>query len=503
MLVMETIKKIRIRRRNGDSIRKISREMQISRNTVKKFIYATEVLDQKYKRQEVKYPQIGPYQNRIDYLFENESDQFGTKRDFYDQIRSEGYSGSYSALCRYLRKKEDEFNGGSNLRNAYIPLKFDSGEAYQFDWSTEWVEIGGELKKVKAAHFVLCHSRYKFTYIYPCETQEMVFDAHIRAFRFFGGVPRRGIYDNMKTAVNKILKGKDREWNSQFDRLCAHYRIEAVACNPAAGWEKGQVEKQVEVDRNQFFTPRRKAENLNQLNEELISQLIIYNRNKKHPIHKTRTLEDVYLTQEKESLAPISVDFSGARVRDLKISSTCLATFECNEYSVDCHYAGQTAQCHAYADRLEFVHNEKVIGVHQRHFTVGGTYYDWKHYLPVLLRKPGALRNGAPFKDDGLPEELQSVYLQLKNKPDGTKAFIRILASIQETSLETVLRACRKATQSGAISDDVILNDVYKSDHKSGHYNTFLYVVPSHLKLKHLPTCDCSRYNQLLTGSYA
>jgi len=134
-------------------------------------------------------------------------------------------------------------------------LSFAPGEAYQFDWSTDKIVINDEIVSVKVAHFVLCYSRKRFTYIYPNETHEMVFDAHIRAFEFFGGTPIRGIYDNMTTAVKKVLVGKERECNPHFERLCAHYRVEPTACTPASGNEKGIVERQVQISRQQFFTP--------------------------------------------------------------------------------------------------------------------------------------------------------------------------------------------------------------------------------------------------------
>ena len=104
----------------------------------------------------------------------------------------------------------------------------------------------------------------------------MVFDAHVRAFIFFGGTPTKGIYDNMKTAVSKVLKGSNREWNPRFEKLCAHYLVEPLACSPAKGNEKGRVERQVQIDRQQFFTPIPKASTLQELNDILMSRVIAY-----------------------------------------------------------------------------------------------------------------------------------------------------------------------------------------------------------------------------------
>jgi transposase len=138
----------------------------------------------------------------------------------------------------------------------FIPLWFAPGDAYQFDWSHEGVVLGAVTTTVKVAHLRLCHSRMFLVRAYPRETQEMVFDAHDHAFRLFGGMCRRGIYDNMTTAVDAVFLGKERRFNRRFLRMCSHYLVEPVACTPAAGWEKGQVENQVGNAREHLSTPR-------------------------------------------------------------------------------------------------------------------------------------------------------------------------------------------------------------------------------------------------------
>ena len=111
----------------------------------------------------------------------------------------------------------------------------------------------------------LCHSRMLFVRAYPRESQEMVFDAHIRAFAFFKGACTRGIYDNMRTAVDAVFIGKDRQ-NRRFLRMCGHYLVEPTSCTPASGWEKGQVENQVGLVRERFFTPRLRVASYDELN---------------------------------------------------------------------------------------------------------------------------------------------------------------------------------------------------------------------------------------------
>ena len=145
----------------------------------------------------------------------------------------------------------------AQVAEAYVPLSSAPGEAYQFDWSHEVVVLFGVKTIVEVAHVRLCYSRMLFVRAYPHEAQEMVFDAHDRAFAFFKGAAKVGICDNMKTAVDGIFVGKET-YHRRFQAMCSHYLVEPRACTPAAGWEKGRVENQVGVVRQCFFSPRLK-----------------------------------------------------------------------------------------------------------------------------------------------------------------------------------------------------------------------------------------------------
>lgn len=177
---------------------------------------------------------------------------------------------------------------------AFVPLSYDPGDAFQFDWSHEIVVLGGVATTVKVAHVRLCHSRMFFVRAYPRESQEMVFDAHARAFAYFGGVCTRGIYDNMTTAVDAVFVGKERKFNRGFLQLCNHYLVEPVACTPAAGWEKGQVENQVGFVRERFFTPRLRFASYEELNAWLEERCREYARAHRHPELRDRTVAEVF-----------------------------------------------------------------------------------------------------------------------------------------------------------------------------------------------------------------
>ncbi len=258
MLVVETILKIRrLSRVQGKSIKAICRELGISRKVVRKVLRSDET-EFKYERTRQPQPKLGPWRDQLDgMLLANEaksSRERLTLIRIFEDLRDLGYAGGYDTVRRYARTWAKE--RGSVTAEAYVPLYYAPGEAYQFDWSHEIVVLNGVTTTVKVAHVRLCHSRRMYVRAYPRETQEMVFDAHDRAFAFFGGACTRGIYDNMKTAVETVFIGKERQYNRRFLQMCSHYLIEPVACTPASGWEKGQVENQVNLVRERFFTPR-------------------------------------------------------------------------------------------------------------------------------------------------------------------------------------------------------------------------------------------------------
>jgi transposase len=134
-----------------------------------------------------------------------------------------------------------------------VPLSFELGEAFQFDWSDEGLLVGGVFYKLQVAHLKLCASRAFWLAAYPSQGHEMLFDAHTRSFQALDGVTRRDIYDNMKTAVDKVKKGKGRIVNARFASMCSHYLFDPDFCNVASGWEKGVVEKNVQDSRRRIW----------------------------------------------------------------------------------------------------------------------------------------------------------------------------------------------------------------------------------------------------------
>ena len=207
MLVVETIGKIRRAYFiQGQSIKGICRDLKVSKHTVRKVIRSGET-EFTYERTKQPYPKIGPWKDTLDTLLSENAALPRKDRQtlvlIYEALRGEGYDGSYDAVRRYAAKWRKARDIAS--ADAFVPLSFDPGEAYQFDWSQETVILNGTNTTVKVAHVRLSHSRMPFVRAYPRETQEMVFDAHDKAFAFFGGACARGIYDNMKIASTAVF----------------------------------------------------------------------------------------------------------------------------------------------------------------------------------------------------------------------------------------------------------------------------------------------------------
>ena len=202
MLIVETIG--RIRREHlvkGKSIKEIARDLKISRNTVRRIQRSGET-SFSYEREVQPRPRLGRWKADLDRMLTTNAGNAARERltliRLFEELRALGYEGGYDAVRRYARTWSREH--ASQTTAAFVPLSFAPGEAYQFDWSHEIVVIGGVTTTVKVAHVRLCMSRMMFVRAYPRETQEMVFDAHDRAFAFFRGACGRGIYDNLWTS---------------------------------------------------------------------------------------------------------------------------------------------------------------------------------------------------------------------------------------------------------------------------------------------------------------
>jgi len=489
MLVMETITKIRRQHYvEGKGIRAISRSLRLSRNTVKKVLRSNKTDFQYSPREHQSYRALGNYIERLEALLREDMQEpkrrRRTTKKIFQELQAEGYEGSYDAVHDYA--KQWRLKNSRSLVKAFVPLEFEAGEAFQFDWSEEEIELGGILTRIKVAHIRLCYSRYFLMVAYPNEQLEMVLDAHNQAFSFFGGSCCKGIYDNMKTAIKTVLRGKEREYNARFLQMCSHHLFEPIACTPSSGWEKGQVENQVNTGRCNFFTPLVKVDTLEALNVRLREWCTAWAKSTAHPEWKAKTVFEVY-QEEAASLIPYRGPFDSYKVIHEVVSPYSFIQYATNSYSVEIKYVGQSVQIRVYAYQIVIIYQESIIGHHVRCFGRYQRIYDPWHYVPLLETKPGALRNGAPFKKLALPVAMQTVRKQLANYSDGEKQFIRILLEVTHHGLQAIEEACKVALTQGGCNATLILSYLKPSLEKP---------LEEPLKLSAPPTEECHIYNQ-------
>jgi transposase len=479
--------------RDGKTISEIARLTSLSRNTIKKWLRAPQGAQPKYRRREMP-SKLSPFAEALTQALKADwhrpKHERRTVRALHAELQALGYDGGYTRLTDFVRAWRDE-QGRVSSTSAFVPLHFDLGDAFQFDWSEEGLVVGGIYRRLQVAHLKLCASRAFWLVAYPTQGHEMLFDAHTRGFAALGGVARRGIYDNMKTAVDKVKKGKGRVVNARFSAMCAHYLFDADFCNVASGWEKGRVEKNVQDSRRRVWieASRQRFGSFDELNAWLGARCRALWQEIRHPEHGQFSVAEM-LEHELAHLMPMPEPFDGYVENPARVSSTCLVTALRNRYSVPCELAGQMVSTRLYPTRVVVVADDKVVASHVRLSDRGQTSYDWQHYIPLVQRKPGVLRNGAPFID--MPVPLLGLQQALLRRPGGDRVMAQVLAAVPTAGLEAVLVAAELVLDSGAVSAEHVLNVL-------GRLNASATPEQVHtpLQLSEAPRADTERYDRL------
>jgi transposase len=500
---MALIGKIRgMRLRDGKSISEISRLTSLSRNTIKKWLQSPQGAAPKYRRCDVSTklaPFIATLTQALEVDARRAKHERRTARALHVQLTGQGYDGGYTRLTDFIRHWRDK-QGKLISARAFVPLAFELGEAFQFDWSEEGLVVGGIYYRMQVSHLKLCASRAFWLVAYPSQGHEMLFDAHTRSFAAMGGIARRGIYDNMKTAVDRVKKGKGRTVNKRFAVMCAHYLFDADFCNVASGWEKGVVEKNVQDSRRRIWidAAQQRFGSFVELNAWLAQRCRALWEEIRHPEHDQFSVAEM-LEHERAHLMPMPEPFDGYVENPARVSSTCLVVVARNRYSVPCELAGQALSTRLYPAKIVIVADDAVVASHERLSDRGQTQYNWEHYIPLVQRKPGALRNGAPFAD--MPEPLQQLRRALLRDPGGERVMAQVLAIVPTAGLDAVLVAVELAlegTRQGRVSVQHVLNVLAR-----------LNAVPAPesaataLQVSMPPLANTERYDSLRSGAAA
>ena len=379
----------------GLSIRQIAQQYHHSRRLVRKAISQPEPGEYQLTRPRPANV-MGPFKSRIHELIE-ESKKLPRKQRYTagkisELISKEGYCGSKGTVLNYVSRERQKLKSGK----AYLPLEFDPGRDVQVDWGEAVVILQGERTKVQFFAMRLNYSRVRFVMAFPFQKQEAFLEGHIQGFHFFGGVPYRITYDNLKTAVFRILEGHNREEQRGFQAFRSHYLFDSFFCNPAQGHEKGGIENDVGYIQRNFFSPLPEVGSYEELNQILLEQC-------KQNVHrhirgKDQSVEDLWKS-EIPCLLPLPVsDYRACISKPVKANPYSQVVHDNNHYSVPVEYVDRQLMLRAYAFRIEVLFIDDVIAEHPRCFEKERDILDPLHYLELLEERPGAFDHASPMR---------------------------------------------------------------------------------------------------------
>jgi len=472
----------------GLSIRQISRITGHHRDTIAKYLDCEDPEPPRYKLTKAKkHPVLGPYIPIIDEILATDLNrhrkQRHTGRRIYERLQDEyDYCGGYSTVTDYLRIKRQK------TREGFLPLEFEMGNHAEVDWIEAQFFLNG--KETKAYLFVMKMGASRGFYVraYPFEKQEAFFDGHRRCFEFMGGVPAEISYDNLKTAVKKILQGSQREEQDQFIALRTHYLYQANFCRPRKGNEKGGVEKAGQEAVRRFFVPYPEADSFEELNQYL------------HDKCKGLLARNPRWEAEIKALRPLpDAPFKCVRYAEAKVNTYSMVQFETNRYSVPVKYVGERVTIRATVDQVEILADQNLIAVHER---IHGRHKEklvLDHYLELLLMKSRALSNTRVYR----PESLPPVYEQYRRclaarDPKGNRQFVKILMLNREYHTKQIEDALGLALAYNVYNYDGLLNILIQLNSDSPKVTPLSSDLTTNIPKVHVLAPDLSKYGVLM-----
>lgn len=466
---------------DGWSIRRIARQLEVSRQTVRKVLTAPAEPPRYHLTAPRPQPVIGAYLPVIEAMLAADEKaprkQRHTARRIYERLVDEyGFVGSEVTVRRAVRAMK-----GRRVE-VFVPLEAPPGKVGEVDFGVARVTIGADLQKV----FLFClrakHSKVPFVRAYPTEKMEAFLDGHVQALAFFGGVFSELWYDNPKTAVVKILSGPERIEHQDLSRLRAHYLFASSFCTPGEAHEKGSVEQLVGyVRRNALVPASRSFASFDELNDHLLRFC-----------ERERARHAAAWEVEAAALAPLPTrTFRASTSRPVSVSKTALCRIDRNRYSVPAAYAGQVLRAEVYADRVEVYAAERLVATHPRSYQREMSFFELGHYLSVLARKPRAAASCAALSQaDPVFTRARDLLLR---EPGGYRVFAEVLLLGRHYPLAVLAHALGECLAAGRVSVEAVRQRCLNLTHEA----------PAPIELPHLLSVplsppDLTRYDTLL-----
>jgi transposase len=442
----------------GKNISEIVRETGHARNTVKKALRGE--LSGYTTRHAQSYPVLGPFLGLIDAWLQQDTTQPKKQRHtahrMYERLVEEhGFAGSEPTVRRYVREAKARL--GVNGAAAFVPLEPDVGREAEVDWGTAQAIIGGERQQIK---FFCIRSKFSgkhFVRCYPCERQQAFFDAHLHAFEFFGGIFPVVIYDNLTSAVRKVLRGRGREEQASFVNFRAYHNFEARFCTPGQGHEKGGVEGLVGYARRNYLVPVPNAESLEALNLQVLAQCVAYGS---HQIQGRSTSVDVLFEQERSRLLRRpDVRFRTVQTLRRTVDKYATVVVDQNRYSVPTTYVGFQVEALVEIDRVRVLYRQQELASHARVYGKQKWVLSVWHYLELLRQRPQAFDSARPIKAwrEQWPPSLEALlthFCHRQGHSRGVKEFLSVLLLYKDYPATKVDAAVELAVASQLSSGD-------------------------------------------------
>jgi transposase len=477
----------------GKNIKEIARETGHSKNTVKR------ILRSQYRgykpREHQPYPVLSPYIEIIDNWLEEDKKRHKKQRHtavrIYQRLKQEhGYCGGQSTVRHYVHTAKIRLGIGKS--QAVIPLDPLIGIEAEIDWGTVVAVIDGQTMKLKLFCMRSKYSGKHFVRCYPCERQQAFFDAHMRGFEFFGGVFQVLIYDNLTTAVKKVLHGKKRQLQKAYSQFHAYYSFTPRFCNPGQGHEKGGVEGLVGYARRNYMVPVPEVESLEWLNEKLLRDCLAYGAHRL--CGKDKTVNE-YFEEEKEHLLALPSDrFNNTEALSTKTDKYSTVIVDKNRYSVPTDYTGCQMNSELSVERVDIFYNRKLVASHKRVYGINKWCLEPLHYLKLIQQRPQSFDSARPIRQwrASWPECLEKLLERFRDKQGhthGTKDFISVLMLYRQnkdmdTAVELAVES-QISTSEGV--KNIMLYLSRKSDNKFDSLDNW----------EGLPAPDVSIYGQL------
>lgn len=481
MLKMVDVEYIKKRHEDGWSVRKIARQLEVSRQTVRK-VLAGPAEPPRYRLGGPRTaPVMGPYLGIVERWLladlEAPRKQRHTAKRVYDRLTSEyGFPGSEVTVRRAVRALK-----GRRVE-VFVPLEAVPGTVAQADFGQASVLIAGRVERV----FLFClrakYSRVPFAVAYPTEKLEAFLAGHVAALEFFGGVFSEIWYDNPKTAVVKILAGHERVEHEDFSRLRAHYLYQSSFCNPGEPHEKGAVENLVGYVRRNTLVPADRAfASFAELNVHLRAWC-----------ERERVRHGEAWGLEETALRPLPRHpFRAATSRPASVTKTALIRVDYNRYSVPVRHVGRMLRVELFVDRVDLYSGDQLVATHERSYGRGESFLKLEHYLPAFTRKPRAAGSCAAL------HQADPVFLRVRDlllrEPGGYRVFAEILLLGLRFDLDVLAEALRRALCLGLLSAESVRQLCLNGTHVLPEP----VPVPAVLSLPLTPP-DLARYDALL-----